>query len=369
MAQITTKRALPLAKRVLPLASLLLGLAGFIPPTYPQQTDMYASTQAKGGGMPEMAMGQMGHGSRPDMAPPVDVMGGHNPMQGTWMLSYQGMRMDMGGNRRGTSRVSISDVLNDFMVAPREMTMDMHMVGVMYGITDDFGVMAMVPYLRKKMSHVNRVGVDFTTKSEGVGDVQVSGSFRLRAGGGHGVRLSAGLSLPSGSIDEKDDTPSGANQQLPYPMQLGSGTYDFLPGVTYTGRSDDYSWGGQLGATVRFGKNDNGYRWGNIYRLTLWAARRWTNWLSSSLRVGGETEANIRGADPSLNPAMVPTADPNLRGGERIELGLGINLLAPSGALKGHRLAIEFGLPVYQNLDGPQLERDWTATIGWRKAF
>lgn len=369
MAQVTAKRAIPLAKRVLPLAFLLLGLAGFIPPTYGEQAGMNASGQAQGGGMPAMGMGQMGHGSRPDMAPPIGVMGGHNPTQGTWMLSYQAMRMDMGGNRRGRNRISIPDVLNDFMVAPKEMTMDMHMLGVMYGITDDLAVMAMLPYLRKKMSHVNRAGVDFTTRSEGVGDAQVSGSVRLWAVRGHGVQVSAGISLPSGSIDEKDDTPLGPNQQLPYPMQLGSGTYDFLPRVTYTGRSDDYSWGGRLGATVRFGKNDNGYRWGNIYRLTFWGARKWTNWLSTSLRLGGETEANIQGADPSLNPAMVPTADPNLRGGERIELSLGINLLAPSGAVKGHGLAIEFGLPVYQNLDGPQLERDWTATIGWRKAF
>jgi hypothetical protein len=44
-------------------------------------------------------------------------------------------------------------------------------------------------------------------------------------------------------------------------------------------------------------------------------------------------------------------------------LGLGMNMLLPA---KGHRLAFEASLPVYQNLNGPQLEVDWTLTIGWQ---
>jgi len=39
---------------------------------------------------------------------------------------------------------------------------------------------------------------------------------------------------------------------------------------------------------------------------------------------------------------------------------------AQEPGLRGHRLALEVGRPVYQNLDGPQLEADWTATLGWQ---
>ncbi len=76
----------------------------------------------------------------------------------------------------------------------------------------------------------------------------------------------------------------------------------------------------------------------------------------------------IHGADPALNPAMVPTANPSLRGGTRASVGLGLNL-SGSGSLRGHRLAIEALLPIYQNLDGPQLESDWTLTVGGQKSF
>lgn len=49
--------------------------------------------------------------------------------------------------------------------------------------------------------------------------------------------------------------------------------------------------------------------------------------------------------------------------------GLGVNDYARSGSFKGHRLALEVGYPVYQDLDGPQLETDWMLTGGWQYAF
>ena len=78
---------------------------------------------------------------------------------------------------------------------------------------------------------------------------------------------------------------------------------------------------------------------------------------------------NVDGADPALNPAMVPTADPDRRGGERIDLLAGVNLFRNEGKLKGNRISIEAGLPVYQSLDGPQLETDWIFKVAWQWAF
>ena len=40
------------------------------------------------------------------------------------------------------------------------------------------------------------------------------------------------------------------------------------------------------------------------------------------------------------------------------------SVVAPHGALAGHRLGIELGLPVYQNLNGPQMAGDWMLTVG-----
>ena len=78
---------------------------------------------------------------------------------------------------------------------------------------------------------------------------------------------------------------------------------------------------------------------------------------------------NIDGADPELNPAVVPTADPNRRGGKRVDFVLGVNVYVPKGRFKGNRVAFEAGIPVYQSLDGPQLENDWRLTAVWNWTF
>ncbi len=309
------------------------------------------------------------HGGRPDIRAPVGIMGDHVQKKGTIMFAYRYKRMEMDGNRSGTDDISTADVLERFMVAPTNMTMEMHMFGLMYGLSDDANLMVMVPYIEKSMDHVTRTGVRFTTGSEGVGDVTLAGLFKLFDNGSHRLHLNAGLSFPTGSIDERDATPADPNARLPYPMQIGSGTYDLLPGITYTGFSEEYSWGAQASGTVRLGENDRSYTFGNRLNLTAWGARPLTGWLSASLRVAWRAWEDVDGADPALNPAMVQTADPDRQSGQRVDLIFGINALLPSGPLKRNQLGVEIGVPGYQDLDGPQLETDWTVAAGWRVRF
>lgn len=307
--------------------------------------------------------------ARPDGHAPIGVMGDHTHSAGEWMLSYRFMRMEMDGNRDDTDQIGVSEVLADFPVTPTEMTMDMHMFGVMYAPTDKLTLMGMLPYLDFSMDHVTRTGVRFTTESEGIGDIRLTALYVLYELGRHRVHLNAGISFPTGSIDERDGTPAGPNQKLPYPMQLGSGTFDLLPGITYLGQTEDWSWGAQGLAAIRVGENDNDYTLGDRFHLTGWLARRLSDAFSGSIRLNGQTWGDIDGADPDLNPRMVPTADPDRRAGTRLDLMFGLNYYVRQGMFKGHRLAIEGGIPVYQRLDGPQLETDWLLTAGWQYAW
>ena len=111
------------------------------------------------------------------------------------------------------------------------------------------------------------------------------------------------------------------------------------------------------------------YQLGNRGELGLWVARNFASSLSTSLRLRGELWGNIHGADDRLNPAMVPTADPDLRAGRRVDVLFGTNIFALSGPLEGNRLAFEFGLPLYQSLDGPQLKTSWYMSLAWNWTF
>lgn len=312
------------------------------------------------------------HGHQHDQAP-IGVMGEHIHAEGEWMLSYRYMNMNMDGNRDGNDRLSTQQVFDaGFAISPTEMTMEMHMLGAMYAPSDALTLMLMIPYLDMEMDHRTAMGGAFTTRSDGVGDVQLSGLYQIRQWDSGRIHLNLGLSLPTGSIDEQDDTPAGPDQHLPYPMQLGSGTYDLLPGITYVGERDEWSWGTQGIATLRLGENDNDYTLGDRLALTGWVVRKLSSRLSGSLRLKGDWWGNVDGEDKKLPPMMknmVPTADPDRRGGRRIDLLVGINSEFHDGGLGGHRFALEAGAPVHQDLDGPQLETDWTVTGGWQYVF
>jgi hypothetical protein len=308
---------------------------------------------------------------------PVGVMGDHLHKTGEWMFSYRYMRMEMDGNLDGTQSKSSKDITGTmmqpgpYMVAPLKMSMEMHMLGTMYAPNDELTMMVMVPVLKKDMDHVTRMGQEFSTSSSGLGDVSISALLSVFQSSDkrHRLHLNLGVSLPTGSIDERDDTPAMANAKMPYAMQLGSGTFDVLPGLTYQAYSAQYNWGTQVLATLRSGENDENYRLGNRYEVSGWIARNWSPSLSSSVRLKHSSWADIHGADADLNPKMVPTADTRAQGGERSDLLLGVNYLFTAGSLKNNRLALEYGVPIYQELDGPQMESQSTVTVGWQYAL
>lgn len=299
---------------------------------------------------------------------PIGVGGDHLHPKGEGMLTYKYMNMDMDGNRDGTDRVSNSDVLADFMVTPTQMTMEMHMFGGMVAPNDNITLMAMIPYLLNDMEHLTRMGGKFSTQSEGFGDLKTTALISLWEKDGHRIHAHAGVSWPTGSTDEKDQTPMG-RAVLPYPMQLGSGTIDLLPGLTYGGYEQNLSWGAQALAVVRMDENDEDYTLGDRLSATTWASYKWCAGFSNSLRLSIEDWDDIEGADGRLNPMMVPTARTDLRGGTLATLGIGANFSSQSDLLAGHHLAIEWEIPIYQDLNGPQLETDSRLTIGWQKVW
>jgi len=329
---------------------------------------------------------------RADGHAPIGVMGDHTHAAGEVMLSYRYMYMDMSGNRIGTDSVSpariATTVPNRFAgmpgqpptlrVVPTEMQMEMHMFGAMYAPNDRVTLMAMLPYITKSMDHVTFQGGagttvlgGFTTGSEGFGDVKVSALVGLWERGEHSLHANIGVSLPTGSTSETGRilTPMGGRPEvrLPYAMQLGSGTFDILPGVTYRGHSGRIGYGAQLAGVVRTGSND-GYTLGDEWRATLWSSVQPAPWISLSGRVEARTVDRIDGIDSRIM-GPVQTADPDNYGGETVTLHAGVNLIGQTGALRGHRLAIEVGVPLHRDLNGPQMETDWTVTAGWQKAF
>ncbi len=308
--------------------------------------------------------------NRVDSSAPIGIMGEHTHHKGGGMLSYRYMRMDMRPNYIGESQLTPQQVLaTGFKIAPLNMQTEMQMIGGMYAPSDELTLLFMVPRLDKSMQHLVANGTQFTTKSNGIGDFKFGGLLKFFDRNHQRAHLNLMLSAPTGSTTERGFVPpAGGVIRLPYPMQLGTGTWDISPGITYIGQTGDLSWGSQLLGTIRLGSNSQGYSFGNGLTLDTWIAYRLCDSMSTSFRVSGKSRGNIDGRD-ALIGGPVPTADPELRGGSSIDVFGGINYKFEQGILQGHQIAFEAGNRIYQNLDGPQLGTDWMFLIGWKKEF
>lgn len=316
--------------------------------------------------------------SRADSHAPISVMGDHTHKQGEWMFSYRFMHMTMSGLQQGNHSVSTGTVLQDFMMAPLKMDMDMHMLGMMYAPHDRITLMAMLNYLDNSMTMTNRMDMTSRTASSGLGDSKLSALVSLKDWGQHKLHANLGISVPTGSINPRYNTPMGDDSLLPYGMRLGSGTYDFNVGLTWNYQADKYSIGAQIMNTTRTGENDADYRLGHENKLTYWLGVP----LGSSWSIGANIVAknmqSIKGADHRLihhdhgmhGKMMSPTLNADFSGGDYVTVGLGINYLSHHDNLtRGHRLALEYSVPVVQDVNGIQMKQDSVLTIGWQKSF
>ncbi|MBJ6724346.1 nitrous oxide reductase accessory protein NosL [Geomesophilobacter sediminis] len=299
----------------------------------------------------------------------------HTHPAGSAMVNYRYSHTEMSGLRAGTSKVPIGDAVPTtsrygYMMASTRMSMDMHMVMAMYGITDRLTLMGMTAFLDNSMEMVMDMGMGMgrtrepTMRTSGLGDTELRGVYKLS----DALVGSLGVSFPTGNITQQFQT-MGNTFRAPYDMQLGSGTYDLKPALTYNAVSDDGAWnlGGQASYTFHPGKNEAGYSLGDSVKATGWLQRAFGP-VSSWLRLSFNSSGRIHGEDgeirKSLQMAPSPDADPANYGGERLD-----GLVGVSYAIGPVSIGVEGGIPLYQRVNGLQLETDWLLTAGAQLMF
>lgn len=326
---------------------------------------------------------------------PAGVYGAGMVCEGQSMLMYTPTYMSMQGNYIGTDKVSAATLLampnqmksttgvgpNYLRMVPQSMDAQMHMLHYMYGISDAINIMVMGNYIQKDMTmttysnpgsmapYPHVVGTR-TYTTEGFGDVSVIGMFRLYQDSVNHVHINLGLGLPTGSTTENMNmlSPAGGYMLMraSYGMQIGTGTYNFLPGLYYTGNLEKWSWGAAYRGFFPL-DSDQGYHWGDYNELTGWLGYTFYPGITATGRIAGSVQDSIQGRDLQIFGGM-QGANPAYYGGERVDLFGGIEIAGKEFGLGHTRLAIEAGAPVYQNLNGPQIGRDWqlNAALGVR---
>ncbi len=345
---------------------VIIGFLSFfvLPAAHSESTSGGTDMSGSGNKTNKMGMKNDGHGmhmqmhSMPDA--PIGIMGHHIHKTGGLMMSYQYMQGRMEGTMTGTS--TDPDTLPGFRVTPVSMDMTMNMLGAMYGYSNKLTLMAMIPVTRDNSMDIkqNRNGNIFTTESSGVGDLKLSALILA----GKDFVFRTGLSVPTGTIDNTDILPNGRNVVLPYPMQLGSGSYELSLGGVYARKIGKTTVGSKSVLNVVVNDNDRGYRKGNRILLTGWTSYKITRKTALSARLKLMDWGNISGVDAEI-PQGAPPAVAIAQGGTRLDLLFGLNLMVVHGAMIG----LEVGVPLYQNLDGPQGKMKYMFRLGMMYGF
>lgn len=314
---------------------------------------------------------------RPDALAPIGVMYDHTMAAGQFMFNYRVAFSHDEGLLNGGESIPLRAVYSQrnpagafFMSAAKDMDMYMHMPEIMWAPTDWLTLMIMPMYMEMTMTMV-RSGShpmgrgEMSHTSAGWSDTAFAGTVPLWTVGTQSLTGVLGISAPTGAVDEKL-----RGRLTHYMMQLGSGTWDLRPGLTYTGNSGDFSWGAQSLGTLRLeDENSSGYQLGNVVDLTGWVAAKLLDSLSVSARLAWRSEGHLQGQYNGPHGQMSPPDIEWNYGGERLDLGAGLNFVVPKGPLQGHRLAVEALFPVCQEVNGIQLERDFTLFAGWGFTF
>ncbi|WAJ71123.1 hypothetical protein [Catenovulum adriaticum] len=307
---------------------------------------------------------------------PAGVMAEHTHKAGEIMIGYRFMQQNYDQLYQGSEKITHQQLTQaGYSMAPTSMTMKMHMLDFMYALNDKVTLMLMPQYMSMDMdmtmldsgsmqhdmgdmNHMDDMHDMHTSHQHGTSgwtDTQVSALVNLYQNQHHQVITNLGISLPTGSVDEKNSS----GQFTHYGMQLGSGTYDFVPSVTYTGHLNALSWGAQLGANIKLeDENDSGFSFGDKYHVTGWLAYQVLQPLSISARLSYQTQEDIKGHYNGPHGHSAPSDIQANYGGQFSDLGLGFNYAQQTGPLKGVRLGLEWQTRVAQDYNGYQLGLD-----------
>jgi hypothetical protein len=228
--------------------------------------------------------------------------------------------------------------------------------------------MGMATYLDNSMEMLMNMGMGNvpmpTMRTNGIGDTELRGMYKI----GDSLVGSLGIDIPTGDINQKA-LMMGMEFNAPYDMQLGSGTVDLKPALTYSDLSADalWNWGGQASGTYHIDHNDNHYSLGDSVRVTGWLQRA-LGPAATWLRFAWSDTGRIHGSDPDIDRSLVmapsPDADPANYGGSRID-----GYAGASFTWGAYSLGVEGGIPLYQDLNGLQMKSDWYLTAGIQAMF
>lgn len=332
--------------------------------------------------------------------PAAGLMNEHTHDGGEFMIGLRYTRSEYSGaNQSGTDKLTDAQVLAaGYAVKASKMSMDMVMLDIMYAPNDKLTLMVMPHWMRHDMTmvgidpantgmghgdmdhmggdtgmggmdhnhHSMAFGQTMSHSTQGFGDTLVSASYRLANTPAFKAHATLGVWAPTGKVDRKNANGTFVHSM----MQSGSGTWDIEPSVTVAGQSGLIGWGAQASYRWRTDdENESGFAFGDKAQATGWLSYLVDSGFSLTSRITWEHEGQILGHYNGPHNHATPSDIQANYGGDKVLAGFGANVALPVGGPDRPQVGVEFGVPVYQDLNGIQLPEDWRLSVSLGHTF
>lgn len=317
---------------------------------------------------------------------PMGVFGADMPAKGKLVLAIIPIWANLSGQRIGTQGVSSEfivanvpwwvDPTKKLRLVPQNIAVAAQTGVISYGLTNDLSVIVTASIAEKRLEALTFRGQSGITplgrsypSTFGLSDFTTSAIYRIYQDPIHRIQVNLGFAYPFSFNTARFDLlqPDGSvpNIRAFYGMQPGSGTFDIMPGIVYAGNLGQWSWGLSYRGRIPLANNPENWRFGDLHEFNGWTGYTLIPGITTTFRVSGATQGQISGFDREILGRATPT-NPAFYGGQRVELFGGGVVSGKLINFDAASIAFEAGLPVYQNLNGPQIAKNWQAGFSFR---
>jgi hypothetical protein len=136
-----------------------------------------------------------------------------------------------------------------------------HVLGLRYTLNPKWGLRVVGSAVDNHYTIQKKDGDEEDVFVEGMGDMKAQAVYSIYRDPYHRLEASIGTTIPVGATDLIG--PNG--KPLSSRNQLGSGTFDFIPELTYVFTDKGWELGNKLAAVIHNGKNSSGYTNGDEF--------------------------------------------------------------------------------------------------------
>ncbi len=225
-------------------------------------------------------------------------------------------------------------------------------LGLDHVFAPEWGISAEIPYYDRYHTTIAPGDIDVSTsRARGLGDLKILGRYQQHHPD-HGWSLQAGLKVPTGKTDQTFAEGPQEGELLDRGLQLGTGSWEAVVGATYfvrlAGAWDSFA---QVLVEQPLTRHDD-FRPGTALNLNL--GIRWLNTsrVTPMLQVNAHWDGREHGANADFDNS-----------------GDGIIDLSPGLTVEVTRTVNAFAfvqVPLYQRVNGFQIEPRWQLSTGFR---